>query len=171
MCKMKKLSSVALTLGLAISAFASIVPKGTDIRLAFDEDISTKTARVGDRVNLHVLEDIIVQGQVVVKKGTTASAKVIEVQKGRRFGVNARMRLEFDPITGADGTMIPICTRGKGKKTGSKTDTAAIASAGGALVLGPIGLGIGYFVTGKHVNVRAGDTMVTEVAADTDIKN
>ena len=47
---------------------------------------------------------------------------------------------------------------------------AAGASAGGALVLGPVGLVGGYFIVGKSVNVKVGDHLVSQVSSDTMLK-
>src|SRR5256885_12966163 len=44
---------------------------------------------------------------------------------------------------------------------------AAGATAGGALLLGPIGLIGGYFIPGKNVNAKPGDKMTVEVGKDT----
>jgi hypothetical protein len=167
---MKKLIAIASFSCLALAALATLVPKGKDIRLSFDQDVSSKTAKIGDKIAFHVVDDVLVEGLVVIRKGTTAVGTVTEVAKGRRFGVNARMKIRLDPIAGADGTMIPIAARQKGKMTGGSTDKAAIASGAGALVLGPIGLGAGYFITGKNINVKSGDTMTTEVTAPTEVK-
>src|SRR5207253_1021010 len=119
---------------------------------------------------LKVVEDLVIDGQVVVRKGTPVNAIVSEVNRGRRFGVNATLKLRLDPIAGADGTLIPIASHYKGKKTGGGTDKAAIASGAGMLVLGPVGLGIGYFITGKEVRVHSVDTLATQVTTDTDVK-
>jgi hypothetical protein len=165
----KKFSTLVL-MGLAIASMATIVPKGTDVRLSFDHDISSKTAKVGDKVDFHVVEDVKVDGQVVIKKGTAAVGTITDVARGRHFGVNARLKIRLDPIAGSDGTLVPIASRQKGKATGSGTDKAAVASGVGAIVLGPIGLGVGYFITGKEVNVKTGDTLTTEVTTATDVK-
>jgi hypothetical protein len=109
-------------------------------------------------------------GEVVIRKGTFASGTVVSVAKGRRFGVNASVRIDLDPVVATDGSKVEISTRSKGKKTGEKTDKAALAAAGGALVLGPVGLGIGYFITGKQLNVKLGDTLRTVVTEDVNIK-
>jgi hypothetical protein len=167
---MNKLFSTAAVFAFALTSMATLVPKGTDIRLSFDDGVSSKTAKIGDKINFHVVDDIVIDGQVVIKKGTAAVGTVTDVAKGRRFGVNARLKIRLDPVAGADGTLIPIAARQKGKATGSGTDKAAIASGAGVLLLGPIGLGAGYFITGKNVIVNSGDTMTTEVTEPTDVK-
>jgi len=165
-----KLPLSAAFLSLALTSMATLVPKGTDVRLSFDSDLTSKTARVGDKVAFHVVDDVVVDGQVVIKKGTSATGAVSDVARGRRFGVNARLKIRVEPIAAADGTLVPIATRQKGKMTGGRTDKAALASGAGILVLGPIGLGLGYFITGKELNVKSGDTLTTEVATPTEVK-
>jgi len=167
---MNRLIGTATLLGLALASYATLVPKGTGVRLSFDDGLTSRTARVGDRVKFHVVDDVIVDGQVVIKKGEAAEGTVTDVARGRRFGVNARLKIRLDPIAASDGTLVPIAARQKGKATGNGTDQAAVASGAGALVLGPIGLGIGYFITGKEVTVEPGDTLTTAVSANTDVK-
>lgn len=167
---MKKIFASAALLCLALSAFAVVIPKGTKIRLEFVDGLSSKTARIGDEVLFKVVDDIIVDGAVVIKKGTTASGNVTRVERGRRFGVNARVTLDIREIEAVDGSKIPVSDQKRGKMMGSGTDKAAVASGAGALVLGPIGVGIGYFVTGKELNVKPGDTMTTQVSEDVTVK-
>ena len=47
---------------------------------------------------------------------------------------------------------------------------AAGAAIGGMVVLGPVGIIGGAFVTGKSVNIPAGSTTFVQVKADTDIQ-
>lgn len=166
---MKKLPLIVAMALISALGSATLVPKGTDVRLAFDQGLSSKTAKVGDRLAFEVVEDVIVDGKIVVRKGAKATGVVERVQRGRRFGVNASIRIKLDPIGASDGTMLPIAARYKGKKLGGGTDKAAMASGAGALVLGPIGLGVGYFMTGREVTVRKGDTMMSEVAKATEV--
>lgn len=166
---MRKFVASFAALCVALSAMAVTLPKGTDIRLEFIDGLSSKTARIGDEVLFRVVDDVIVNGEVVIRKGTSASGNVIRVDRGRRFGVNARVSIDIRDIEAVDGTMVPVSDRKRGKKTGEGTDKAAIASGAGALVLGPIGLGIGYFITGKEVTVKPGSTLTTEVSADVEV--
>ncbi len=65
------------------------------------------------------------------------------------------------------GTWIPPQHRQKGNRVdGKPTTEVAGASIGGALVLGPIGLGAGYFFVGKSVYEKTGDPLETQVSKD-----
>jgi hypothetical protein len=166
---MRKLLASVAAISLALSVFAVTLPKGTKIRLEFVDGLSSKTARVGDEVLFRVVDDVLVNGEVVIRKGTEATGNVTRVDRGRRFGVNARVTIDIRDIGAVDGTRVPVSDRKSGKKTGGGTDKAAIAAGAGVLVLGPIGLGLGYFVTGKEVAVKPGSTMTTTVTENIEV--
>jgi hypothetical protein len=161
-------ASLALAPLLAM-ADSITVPKETDVTLIFDESLSSKTAKEGQTVKMHVADDVTVDGKTVLKAGTPVTGTITKVSKRKRFGVNARMRFAINPVKSAMGTMIPLEPREKGKAAGSKTGEAAGASAGGAILLGPVGLVGGYFVVGKSVTIRPGDKLVSMVSQDTTI--
>jgi len=151
-------------LAIGTSAFASTLEKGTQVILAFDQALSSRTAHKGDTVRLHVVNDVSVGTRVVIHKGEHVTAKISEVQKNGRFGKNGQLRLDIMPLDYA-GVEIPLQPRQKGNAVGGSRGTKAAGAAGvGALVLGPIGLGAGYFVVGKSVNVHPGDKIETQVS-------
>ena len=140
------------------------VPAGTQVTLVFDQALSSKTAKVGQRVKLHVADDVKVGNQVAIKKGTRVTGTISKVEKRKRYGVNATMRIALNPVKTAAGGMVTLEPRGEGGAVGKKTGQAAAATAGGAAVLGPIGLAGGYFVSGKAVTIKVGDKLETEAA-------
>ena len=124
------------------------------------------TAKDGDKVTLHVDQDVQVDGKTVIKEGTKVYGKITAVKKRARFGVNARIQMLLDPIETVDGKRVVVGYKTKSASNG-KTAGAAAASAGGALVLGPVGLVGGYFIVGKHVDVKPGDKTTVNVDKDT----
>jgi hypothetical protein len=145
---------VAIALGILTAVFAPAQTKGEAVTLKFVDSVSSKTAKAGDKVRFTVVNTV---GKIAA--GTPVTGVIERVDKRDRFGKNARIRLVLNPVQG-----FTLAPRDKGKPfMGSSTDKAAIASGAGALVLGPLGLAGGYFITGKSVNVKAGDTLRTEV--------
>ena len=162
-----------VTLSLAF-ALTSIVPasaeqitlkKGTEVKLAFDQNLSSSTAKPGDRVKLHVVEPVQVDGKTVIPKGAKVTGTVKKVEKRKNFGVNANIQLYLDPVKSVAGTSVPLGFKSKSGDL-SRPGTAAGASVGAAAVLGPIGLAAGYFVVGKKVNVKPGDKLTADVDQD-----
>jgi len=158
----KTVVTAALTL-LALAAFASTkVPAGTEVPLVFDQDVNSRHVHPGDKVKLHVSDDVYVHGKLIMSRGTPVVAEIESVRKNERFGINANLKLTLHDVEG-----IPLQTRTAGKDSGSRADHAALASGAGALVLGPIGLLGGYFVVGKPVKIHQGDHLDTQVSKDT----
>lgn len=143
-----------------------MLPKGTEVKLAFDTDLSSKTAHVGDKVWFHVEEPVIVEGVTVIPMGDKVYGTVEKVKKRGPFGVNARIQLLMSPIKTVSGAMAPLGFKTKTKNVTNNTTTAAGASAGGMLLLGPVGLVGGYFINGKSVHFHPGDKMTVTVDED-----
>jgi hypothetical protein len=161
-------SIVAAGMLLAVSgANAELVPRGTQVSLVFDQDLSSKTAKVGETVMMHVVRDVVVDGRVVIPAGTREDALIAAVSGRGKFGKNASIRLALNPVNGTHDKQIPLQPRSEGSSfKGSRTDHAALAAGAGLIVLGPIGLVGGLFIPGKEVKIRSGDKLESEVAHD-----
>ena len=169
---MKRLFSICGIALLVIPAITAqtILTKGTQVDLAFNQALSSKTAKVGDTVRLHVTNDVRLGGKNIIKRGTPVTGVLTKVDKRKRFGVNASMQITLNPVISTTGQKITLAPRMKGQPIGgTRGNMAAGAAAAGAVVLGPLGLSGGYFVVGKQVNIKPGDKLETEVTADTRI--
>jgi len=157
-------------LALAANGMAMRIERGTAVDLVFDQHLSSRSARAGDEVRLHVEENVFDGDRVVIQRGTRVTATVTEVHKNGRFGKNAQIKLDIDPIF-EGGVGIPLQPRHKGDSIGGSRGTEAAGAAGaGAFLLGPLGLGAGYFVVGKPVDVKPGDKLDTQVSEDVYIR-
>ena len=156
---------------LACAAIANaarlVIPKGTKVTVVFDQALNSKTTKAGQSVRLHVKNDVSVGGQKVIRHGALVQGVITKVSKRKRYGINAEMRMDLKPVRSVMGTMVPLEAGGKGEKiSGKKSGQAAGATAGGAVVFGPVGLVGGYFIKGKAVKIKVGDALVTEVPKD-----
>lgn len=141
--------------------------KGTDVPLLFEHSLSSMTAKVGDRVDFRVKDDVHgTNGDVVIARDTPVVGHVTKVKGHAKYGVNAQIQITLDKVKAVNGKWVPLEPKYHGKEFGKRTDEAAAATIGGAVLLGPVGLIGGYFVNGKKVEVKPGDTFVTEVAKD-----
>lgn len=116
-----------------------VIPAGTSISVQLPAEISTKTAKVGQRLTGNLTNDIVVDGKVVAKAGAPVQGSVTEVISGSKtIGGKPTLGLTFDSITSSGGDR-PINARitqvaDKSDKAG---DTAKIA--GGAVAGGVVG--------------------------------
>ena len=116
-----------------------VVPAGTSISVQLPAEISTKTAKVGQRVSGNLTNDIVVDGKVVAKAGALVQGSVTEVISGSKtIGGKPTLGLTFDSLTSEGGDR-PINARITqiAKKSDKGRDTAKIA--GGAVAGGVVG--------------------------------
>ncbi len=163
------LLSFALLLAIAAAANAArlVIPKGTKVTLVFDQALNSKHAKVGQRVRLHVLNDVMVNGQTVIRRGARVQGVISDVAKRKHYGINAQIGIDLRPVKSVGEMMVPLQPASKGKEvSGKKSAQAGGATVGGAALLGPVGLAGGYFITGKEVKIKVGDTLVSETPAE-----
>jgi len=143
------------------------VPAGTSLSAQLPATITTKTARVGDRIAANLSSDLIVDGKVIAKAGALLQGSVTEVISGsRKIGGTPTLGLSFDSLTVADGGDIPISARitQVAAKSDTARDTAKIA--GGAVA----GAVIGHQVDsdkGKIIGALLGAAAGTAAAKNT----
>jgi Glycine zipper 2TM domain len=116
-----------------------VVPAGTSLSVQLPAEISTKTAKVGQRVSGNLTNDIVVDGKVVAKAGALVQGEVTEVISGSKtIGGKPTLGLSFDNLT-FDGGDRPINAKitQVAKKSDKGRDTAKIA--GGAVAGGVVG--------------------------------
>jgi len=116
------------------------VPAGTSISVQLPAQISTKNAKVGQRISGNLTNDIVVDGKVVAKAGALVQGSVTEVVSGSKtIGGTPTLGLSFDNLTFADGGDRPVNAHitEVSEKSDKAADTAKIA--GGALAGGVIG--------------------------------
>ena len=159
----KAITSIGLA-AMAASALAAPLRKGTPVELTFEKAISSNHAYSGEVVPMRVTNDVWDDGHIVIRHGTPVTAIIRNVEKRGRFGKNGVLKLDILPVH-ADGTTIPLQPRQKGRVVGGTKGTETAGASGlGLLVLGPLGLGAGYFVVGKAVHIEPGDHLKTQVA-------
>ncbi|MGE0031425.1 MAG: glycine zipper 2TM domain-containing protein [Steroidobacteraceae bacterium] len=116
------------------------VPAGTSLTAQLPAGISTKTAKVGDRVSAYLTNDLVVDGKVVAKSGALLQGSVSQVVSGsNKIGGTATLGLTFDNLTLADGSDHPV--RGSVTQVAAKSDTGKDTAkiAGGAIAGAVIG--------------------------------
>ena len=80
------------------SAKGFVLEEGTPIRLRIDRTVSSADAHTGDNVDFEVLDDISVNGTLVVSKGGLAFATVTEAQPKRRMARGGKLDMNIDYV-------------------------------------------------------------------------
>jgi hypothetical protein len=101
--------------------------KNTPVRVKLVKSISSATAHVGDAVELEVLEDVLVQGVVVLPKGSKESGVIAEADPKKRFGHGGKLAFSVTSLRLANGEQAPLRTYEEASG-GAGTSSAVLAS-------------------------------------------
>ncbi len=133
-----------------------ILREGTDVKLKFADDLSSKTATDDDPVNLILDEDLKVGDVVVARAGCKAVGTITNAKKAGMMGKAGELNMRLEHLTVGDRR---VRLRGsKGKEGEGKTGTAVALT----VLFGPIGL----IKHGKNVEVKAGTPLTAYVDED-----
>jgi hypothetical protein len=113
------------------------VEKHSVIGIRLDSAISTRTARVEDRVSATVSRDVTVAGRIAIPAGVRLEGTVVLVESGGKFRNRARLGLRFDRMILTDGTRVSLKTDTIIREGDSPSPDAA-AKVGGGAVAGAI---------------------------------
>ncbi len=121
------------------------VAKHSVIGIRLDAAVSTRTARVEDRVTATVSRDVTVAGRTAIAAGLRLEGTVVLVERGGRFKNRPRIGLQFDRMILADGTRVNLTTDTVYRE-GDSPSADATAKVGTGAVAGAI---LGAMIGGK----------------------
>jgi uncharacterized protein DUF2846 len=118
---------------LSISPFANaathddeiVITEGTPIKVITAAEITSKQAKPNDPVPFTVDEDVVINGQVVVRKGTEAIGSVVNAEKGGYMGKSGKLAVQVESTKTVDGQ--PIKLRAAKGKEGDDNTTSVMA--------------------------------------------
>jgi hypothetical protein len=104
-----------------------VLPEGTPINVITAQEVTSKAAKPNDPVNFTVNEDLVINGQVVVRKGTPAIGSVINAEKGGYLGKSGKLGIQVESTQTVDGQPLKL-RAAKGKEGKDKTDSTVALS-------------------------------------------
>ena len=138
---------------------SAILRQGTPVHLVFSTGVSSKTADVGDKIQLTLAEDITAGDMVLVAKGAPAVATVTEADKTGAGGMPGNIVFQVESLD-AHGTIVKLS--GTAAKEGQpKPPNAA--------VLVPVVGVFTLFRHGKDAEIKPGTPVTAYVDADTSL--
>lgn len=121
----------------AVSQAGGTIPTGTPIPVVTDQTISSKDAKLGQTVTGTIAKDVIVDGKVVIPKGSAAKLSVSSVQASGRLSTPAKLYLRLRTVTVKGKTYtFATSSAGRTEKGKGKRDAGFIGggAAGGAVI-------------------------------------
>jgi hypothetical protein len=136
-----------------------VLVQNTPVHLAFVADVSSKTASVGDKIPLTLTEDLMVDDVVLVKQGTPASGRIIQVDKTGLAGQPGDLTFQADSLD-PNGTSVKlhgtVFLEGDAKPPNAEL---LIPVVGGAFLL----------KHGQDAQIKKGATLTAYVDGDTSL--
>ena len=127
------------------------LPAQMRIRVRLDQDLGSKINQPGDTFTATVADDVVVNGQTVIRQGARAEGTVIDAKPLGRIKGGALLEVRLERVQSRWGSY-PVATstierveKGKGKRTGL---FAGGGAALGALIGGLAGGGKGALIGG-----------------------
>lgn len=162
--------AVVLAMGYFCFAFSSanaqtkeiVVKAGTPIEATTLYEINSKTHPVGTTIELKLLNQVTVKGQVVIPAGSTIKGRVTQSKKHSILGQSGSIAIDATSINAADGTPVPV--------TGLTLRNEGKGRLGWALVTGFTCLPLfGFLIPGQQGIIPAGSQLSGNVMANTTI--
>ncbi|MGB2635647.1 MAG: hypothetical protein WAM58_17085, partial [Candidatus Acidiferrum sp.] len=85
-----------------------ILLNDTTIHLKLMKSISSKTAHVNDPVEFETLDDILIQGVPIIRKGTNVTGVIVDAEPKRHFGHGGKLAFNITTIRLANGEIAPV---------------------------------------------------------------
>ncbi len=164
--------ALAMAFGLVLPMLAladGTLPSGSVINVVIDQAVSSKTAKIGQRVMGTVSQDVTSGGKVVIPKGSVARMSVSSVQASGRLSRPANLWLRLRAVTVA-GKSYRVATTAAGHTMGGKAKRDTVFIGGGAGLGALIG-GLAGGGKGAVIGALAGGGAGTAGAAATGKKD
>jgi len=149
-----------------------IVPAGTRIPLSLINSLNTRSSSEGDRVYLQTSYPVVIEGRIIIPRGSYVAGTVTEVKRPGRVKGKGEIYLRFDSLTLPNGVTRDFRARIGGSDTGEfdrdegkirgDGDKAGDArrvgetTAGGAAVGSIAGSAAGHAGMGAGIGAAAG---------------
>ncbi|SJZ46943.1 hypothetical protein [Selenihalanaerobacter shriftii] len=138
------------------------IPSHTLVKIELLEKLNSSQVRKGEKIPYRVVNDILVDGKLVLPAGSRGKVTVTGVEEAKSFGQDGKIKLDFNKIALMDGTKVGLNIAKKAMEENRSMKMAVGASILGTAILGPAGLVTGYFVKGDDKVIKANQPFYVE---------
>lgn len=137
------------------------IPKKTQLKVELVNPITSKTAQEGENVDIRLIDNLIVNGVVVIPKGTIGKAYVYKARSAGGFGRKGILMIAGEEFKTINNVSVPL----KQGLTGEGSSDGGAAAVAAAISL--IG---GAFMKGTNIEYPAGTIFTVEVRENVDLQ-
>jgi len=161
----KTFKLISLLLVLAAFAVAQTIPAGTKIVVRSSSELSSASAKAGQKWMGTLGKDLVVGGKTVAKSGSAVSGTVTSAKPSGRLHAPGRISVRLTSIE-IGGKATPVSTSAYGLVAKDQTKSSAI-KGGGGLAAGAVIGAIAGGGKGAAIGALAGGAAGTGLAAAT----
>jgi hypothetical protein len=137
----------------------------TPVRLKLTRTMSSSDAKVDDKVDFEILEDVKIGEVIVIQHGGMAIATVTEAQPKRRMGRAGKLNMNIDYVQLVSGEKAPLRAV-KGGSGGNHTGAMTGAIVATSILFFPAAPFF-LFMHGKDITIPKGTEITAYIAGDT----
>lgn len=131
-----------------------VLEDNTPVRLVLGDNLSSASATTGQTISFEVSEDVVVDGMLVIPRGSLAWGTVTDAQAKRRLGRAGHLDVNIDKVRLADGERVLLSATSHAKG-GSHTGAMTAGIVATSLVVWPAAPFF-LFMHGKDVTIPKG---------------
>jgi hypothetical protein len=146
------------------SAKGFVLEDSTPVKMRLNRTISSADSKVGDTVDFDIVQDISVNGTLVIAKGGLAYATVTEAQAKRRMGRAGKLDINIDNVKLVTGDKAALRAV-KDVQGGSHTVGMTAGIVATSLVFFPAAPFF-LFMHGKDISIPKGTEITAYVSGD-----
>jgi hypothetical protein len=164
-CGLAFVCSLQLTVPTwAATAMTKRLPDGTRIAVRTMEPLSSATLQDGSPVTFSVVEDVVIDGTVVIKQGTPVRGTIVNAQAKRRMGRAGKLQYTVNETKAVDRS--PIRLRAVQDRVGDSNVTSTTVTTVAVGVFIPVAAPFFLLRKGHDIVVPEGTRIDTFVDGD-----
>ena len=147
------------------------IPQGTAIVVETLYPVSSADFKVNNTIAFSVVNPVVVDGVLIVPRGTVARAKIVRVKKAQMLGRGGVVAFEMEYVVGIDGTKIPVHLAAAAEG-GNRTGVMAVGAAATSALIFPYTAPaaiVWSFKKGEDAVVRGSKQFAALVKSDIDV--
>jgi len=141
-----------------------LLQDGTPVHLVLSENLSSADAVTGQTVEFEVVDDVVVDGLLVIPHGSTAWATITDAEHKKRMGRAGKLDMNIDKVRLADGQKV-LLRAVKDARGGTHTGAMVGAMVVTSLVVWPAAP-LFLLMHGKDVTIPKGTNISAFVQGD-----
>lgn len=86
----------------------SVIPAGTSFNVKVNDEISSKTAKLGQIFVVNLSNPLVVNGKEIIPAGSEAVGQVTYVKPAARMATDAQLEVKFTKVKLPNGQIVPV---------------------------------------------------------------